>query len=204
MSSMRTWIAGATLLVAVTGTADAQVSYTTTGRFVSTAASCNQLVANNSVACAFGGFTLTYTGTAGANIGSGSVISLGTFALSGTGNATLPPPSVAFELFINQTMPSAGSASFSGMVAGTVTTGPGGNMSTLMWTPNRTRSIGLANYTVIFDAIGPAADVGIAIPINNDRGINALVNVVPEPSTYLLMGTGLLALAMTARRRKVS
>jgi hypothetical protein len=74
-----------------------------------------------------------------------------------------------------------------------------------MWSPMiPTRSIGLANYTVIFDNVGPGAGRGVAIPINDDRGINGLVSVVPEPSTYLLMGTGLLALAMTARRRKVS
>jgi len=200
---MRRWIAGATLLAAATGTADAQLAYNTTGRFISGSAGCNQLVATNSVACAFGGFTLTYTGTTGAGIGSPSVASLGTFRLTGAGNQTLPPPSIAFELFINQTMPSVGGASFSGMVTGTVET-IGGNTSSLMWSPNSTRSIGLANYTVIFDAIGPAANRGIAIPINNDRGINALVNVVPEPSTYLLMGTGLLALALTARRRNAS
>jgi len=203
MRTMRTWIAGVTLLAAAAGNADAQLSYTTTGRFTSSSAGCNQLAATNSVACAFGGFTLTFTGTAGANIGSPSVASLGTFALTGSGNVTLPPPPIVFELFINQTGPSVGAATFSGMMAGTVET-IGGNTSTLMWSPNSTRSIGLANYMVIFDAAGPAANRGIAIPINNDRGISALVNVVPEPSTYLLMGTGVLALAITARRRRVS
>jgi len=98
------------------------------------------------VACSFGGFTLTYTDTAGSNVGSGSFASLDSFRLTDASDATLPPPTVAFDLFINQMMPTVSSGS-----------------------------------------------------------LNALEtsSAVPEPSTVFLMGRARVALAMTARGRKV-
>ena len=91
-------------------------------------------------------------------------------------------------------------------MTGTVFTGPSGNISTLMWSPNQMVAIGNTRYTMIYDNIGPAANRGLGIPINNRRGINALVtsSVVPEPSTYALMGTDLARLVGVTRRRKVS
>ena len=98
------------------------------------------------MACSFGGFTLTYTDTAGSNVGSGSFASLDSFRLTDAGDATLSPPTVAFDLFINQMMPTVSSGSLN------------------------------------------ALDTSSA---------------VPEPSTVFLMGRARVALAMTARGRKV-
>lgn len=204
MHTMRAFAAGAALFAAAAGTMEAQVGYTTTGRFTSTTGTCNQLAAASSVSCAFGSFTLLYTGTTASSVGNGSVVSFGTFLLTGTGSATVPPPTITFDLFVNQTTPSVGSAMFTGTISGTISAGAGGSSSTLVWAPNQNRTIGDVRYTIIYDNVGPAVDRGLALPINNDRGINAIVNVVPEPSTYLLMATGLVGLVATARRRKVS
>jgi len=207
MMKLRKLAAGAALFVASAVPALAQpVNFTTTGRFTSPNATCNSAIAMMNATCTFGGFSLLYSGTSATNIGSGSVISLGSFRLSGgPGTWTLPPGQVTFELFISQTTPSVGSASFMGSVTGTVNVGVGGNVSSVMWTPTQEfRAIGATTYRVIFDNIGPAAGTGLAIPVNNERGINALVttNVVPEPSAMVLMGTGFAVLFGMALRRK--
>ena len=67
------------------------------------------------MACSFGGSTLTYTDTPGSNVGSGSVASLDSFRLTNAGDATLSPPTVAFDLFINQMIPTVSSGSLNAL-----------------------------------------------------------------------------------------
>lgn len=206
MIHVRALLAASGLFVAVATSAVAQaVNYSTTGRFTSGSSACNQVVATSSVTCTNAGFSLLFMGTTGVNIGSGSVVSLGTFLLTGTGTQVVPQGVVTFELFINQTTPTPGVRSFSGSVFGTVMTGMNGDVSTLIWTPGQFSTIGPVTYTMIYDNAGPAKDRGIGIPINNRRGINAIVNtsVVPEPSTTALMTAGMFALlGLVSRRRR--
>jgi hypothetical protein len=110
----------------------------------------------------------------------------------------IPAGQVTFELFINQATPSVGSTTFMGSVQGS-------NALSFGWLPmGFSRMIGSTEYRVIVDDFGPAAGLGLALPENADRGINALVttNVVPEPSSVALMGTGFAALLGMALRRK--
>ncbi len=192
-------------------TASAQVNFYTQGYFSTTplVATCDAaaplLGAPQNATCSGGGFQLDYTAVPlnPGLISSGSVVSLGQFSLSGTGNVTVPPNTVQFTLLLRQTAPSAGTGTFLGYITGTVATdGPSGDLSTLVWRPNQFVSVGAANYQMIFDNIGPGAGTGLAIPINQTRGINALVTTVPEPSTYLLMATGLAAIGLLHRRRR--
>lgn len=204
MKTLRTFLAAAGLLAVTAATVSAQaVNYTTTGRFTGPTPGCRELSESVTARCTTAAFSLLFQGTAGTNIGSGSVASLGTFLLTATGSQVVPPGTVTFELFVNQTSPSGGAGIFVGTIAGSVTTGPNGNISSLVWAPNQTLNIGPATYTLIFDNIGPGAGRGLGIPINNERGINALVttNVVPEPATNALLATGLLAIGMYVRRR---
>lgn len=201
MKSLTNLVAAGALIAASAVSAGAQVSYTTTGRFTSANANCNQAAAITSVVCVLQGYNLTFTGTSAVSVGSGSIISLGTFSLTGNGSAVASPGTVSFALFISQTAPTIGTNSYVGTVYGTITTGVNGGVSTLEWDPNQSISIGSTNYQIIYDNVGPAADRGLGIPVNNDRGVNAIVTtgIVPEPATLALMGAGMLVLAGIAK-----
>ena len=206
---MRTSIVRAVLIGALASTAaGAQViNYTTQGFFSGPGSTASGVTCTTFAAltasCTSDGFKLVFEGTPGVNLANNTITSLGSFTLTGTGNTTVPAGSVFFTLLINQTTPTVGSSTFLGSIMGTVSTG-GTNFSSLMWTPNSTTTISPVTYTIIKDNVGPAANIGVGIPINNTRGINALVTATPEPGTTALFATGLAGLipVMIRRRKK--
>ena len=74
-----------------------------------------------------------------------------------------------------------------------------------MWTPSTNSfSVGAANYRLFVDNTGginiePPRPEGLLGDMQTIRGN---VSVVPEPSTYLLMASGLAGLGIMARRRR--
>jgi hypothetical protein len=194
------------------GSAGAQINYTTQGFFSGPGTTASGVTCTTAAAtlasCAGGGFTLLFTGTAGINLANNTITSLGTFNLTGTGNVTVPAGAINFTLNVNQTTPSSGLGVFVGAITGTVNTTGGTNFSSLIWTPNQFVTIGSTTYQMIYDNVGPAANIGLGIPINNTRGISALVTTptgVPEPGTVALMATGLAGLLpIVVRRRRNS
>jgi hypothetical protein len=190
-----------------TESAGAQVNFTTQGFFSGPGIAglgCTT-VAAVTAQCTGGGFTLVFTGTAGINLANNTITQLGTFSLTGAGNVTVPAGAAFFTLLVNQTTPSGGTGTFLGAITGTVNTTGGTNFSSLIWTPNQFVGIGSTQYQMIYDNVGPGANIGLGIPINNTRAITALVttSVVPEPSTTTLLVTGLAGLIpVVVRRRK--
>ncbi len=198
------------------------VNYVTQGYFTSPFPGvCQQTAPAGTAAagasCSAAGFTLAFIPTAGVNI-SGGQTSLGQFDLTGTGTATSPINGLMFHLVIQQVTPSTGQGTFVGDISGTVSTSaPGGlqagqcpatgggegNCSTLMWTPDaQSLLVGSTTYTLVYDNNGVAAGIGLGIPINNVRGIDAIVTATPEPASMGLFATGLVGLAGFVKRRK--
>ena len=195
---------------ALAAPAQAQTSYYTGGFFQSPSATCNNpfnpaiiLAAPSGATCTGAGFTLEFLPANQVLIGDLSTTSLGEFRLTGTGAVTVPANTVLFTLAIRQTTPTMGQGATDGYITGRVETAPPGNsnFSSLIWVPDQFVNINATTYRLIFDNDGFAAGIGLAIPINDNRGIDARITTTPEPGSMALVATGLLGIFGVARRR---